>query len=142
MPLFLIARIAGRTVAIDASEVESVVDVGVIVPVPRADAVVRGLTALRSRVVTVIDTCVALGLPASGKASRRAIITVIEGHHYAIMVDALEDIVPLALTPLSSGITLDKGWHLAGRGVVERAGEPILVIALEALVPDTAALAA
>lgn len=142
MPLFLIARIAGRTVAIASREVESVVDIGPVVPVPRADGVVRGLTALRSRVVTVINTCVALGLPASRGETRRAVITVIEGHHYAILVDALEDIVPLDPAPLSSGIALDKGWRIAGRGIVERAGEPILIIALDALVPGSAALAA
>ena len=45
--LFLIAHLAGRAVAIDSAQVESVVDIGEIVPVPRAGAQVRGLAALR-----------------------------------------------------------------------------------------------
>ena len=59
--LFLIAHLAGRAVAIDSAQVDSVVDIGTIVPVPRADAQVRGLAALRSRVVTEIDPRAAIG---------------------------------------------------------------------------------
>ncbi|NWP61371.1 chemotaxis protein CheW, partial [Escherichia coli] len=51
--LYLIAQIAGRAVAIDSEQVESVVDIGEVTAVPRASAHVRGLAALRSRVVTV-----------------------------------------------------------------------------------------
>ena len=145
MTLFLIAQIAGRMVAIDSTQVESVVDIGTVVPVPRADRTVRGLAALRSRVVTVICTCAALGLPepiSDPKSTYRAVITVVDGHYYAILVDALEDVAPFKLAPLSSGIVLDKGWHTIGRGVIERAGEPILAIALDALVPGAVALAA
>ena len=61
--LFLIAHIAGRGVAIDSAQVESVVDIGHVTPTPRVARHIRGLAALRSRVVTVIDTHAALGLP-------------------------------------------------------------------------------
>ena len=145
MALFLLAQIAGRTVAIDSAQVESVVDIGTVVPVPRADAVVRGLTALRSRVVTVICTCAALGLPVpppDTSRAFRAVITIVDGHHYAILVDTLEDVAPFVPLPLPSGITLDRGWLTVGRGLIERAGEPILVIALDALVPGAIPLAA
>ena len=142
MPLFLIAQIAGRTVAIDSSEVESVVDIGTIVPVPRAESHVRGLAALRSRVVTVIDTRAALGLDPGLIEATRAVITVVEGHHYAVLVDALDDVAPFDLAAFAAGIRLDKGWSEIGRGIVERNGEPILVIALDALIPGATALAA
>ena len=142
MPLFLIAQIAGRTVAIDSSEVESVVDIGTIVPVPRAESHVRGLAALRSRVVTVIDTRAALGLDPGLIEATRAVITIVDGHHYAVLVDALDDVAPFDLTALAAGIRLDKGWCQIGRGIVERNGEPILVIALDALIPGATALAA
>ena len=99
--LFLVAHIAGRGVAIAAAQVDSVVDIGEIVAVPRADAVVRGLAALRSRVVTVIDTGIALGLSRTPDTMRRAVITVAEGHHYAILVDSVEDVAPFTRLPLS-----------------------------------------
>lgn len=136
--LYLIAQIAGRTVAIDSDQVESVVDIGEVTAVPRAMAHVRGLAALRSRVVTVIDTQSALGLDSSGNDANRAVITQIDGHHYALLVDALEDVAPFELRPLSGGISLDKAWKSVGRGVVERDGEPILAIDLASLVPGHA----
>ncbi len=53
--LFLLATIVGQEVAIRSDHVESVVDIGAITPVARTSRAVRGLAALRSRVVTVID---------------------------------------------------------------------------------------
>lgn len=139
--LYLIAQIAGRAVAIDSDQVESVVDIGEVTKVPRSAAHVRGLAALRSRVVTVIDTQAALGLTADEQEARRAVITQIEGHHYALLVDALEDVAPFELLPLSGGIALDEAWRVAGRGIVERDGEPILAIDLASLVPGLAVAA-
>ena len=132
--LYLIAQIAGRAVAIDSDQVESVVDIGEVTAVPRASSHVRGLAALRSRVVTVVDTQSALGLETAG-AARRAVITHVEGHHYAMLVDALDDVAPFELMPLASGVALDPAWRGAGRGIVERDGEPILAIDLASLVP-------
>ncbi|MCW4461072.1 chemotaxis protein CheW [Sphingomonas sp. BT-65] len=132
--LFLIAHVAGQAVAIDADQVESVVDIGTIVAVPRAGGHVRGLAALRSRVVTVIDTVAALGM-AGGSTASRAVITRVDGHHYALLVDALDDVAPFALQPLASGIPLSPAWQRAGHGLVERDGEPVLAINLTALVP-------
>ena len=140
--LFLIAHIAGRAVAIESRQVESVVDIGAIVPVPGTDRQVRGLAALRSRVVTVIDTHAVLGLPAADVEATRAVITHVEGHHYAILVDSLEAVAQFDLAPLSPGIVLDRGWRATGCGIVERAGEPILAIDLRALVPGLTAIAA
>ncbi|MEG3124669.1 chemotaxis protein CheW [Sphingomonas sp. GB1N7] len=140
--LFLIAHIAGRAVAIDSAQVESVVDIGTVIPVPKTSAQVLGLTALRSRVVTVIDTRAALGVAASDVPARRAVITVAEGHHYAVLVDSLEDVAPFDLLPLSPGIVLDGGWRGAGCGIVERDGEPVLAIDLRAVLPGLTTLAA
>jgi purine-binding chemotaxis protein CheW len=140
--LFLIAHLAGRAVAIDSAQVDSVVDIGAIVPVPRAEKQVKGLAALRSRVVTVIDPCAALGVPHAMEDSARAVVTRIDGHHYAIQVDSLEDVAPFEMSPLASGIVLDGGWGLAGCGTVELDGEPILVVDLRVLVPGALPIAA
>jgi purine-binding chemotaxis protein CheW len=139
--LYLIAQIAGRTVAIDSDQVESVVDIGDVTAIPRAADHVRGLAALRSRVVTVVDTQSALGLEPSGVEARRAVITLIDGHHYALLVDALDDVAPFDLLPLAGGVALNSAWRSAGRGIVERDGEPILAIDLASLVPGHAVAA-
>jgi purine-binding chemotaxis protein CheW len=135
--LYLIAHVAGRPVAIDSDQVESVVDIGEVTAVPRASQHVRGLAALRSKVVTVVDTQSALGLTARSDA-RRAVITHVDGHHYAMLVDSLEDVAPFDLLPLAGGVALDAAWRIAGRGIVEREGEPILAIDLASLVPGSA----
>lgn len=137
--LYLVAQIAGRAVAIDADQVESVVDIGEVTAVPLASDHVRGLAALRSRVVTVVDTQSALGLAGISDA-RRAVITLVEGHYYAMLVDALDDVAPFDLLPIAGGVTLEPAWREAGRGVVERDGEPILAIDLASLVPGHAVL--
>ena len=140
--LFLIAHIAGRAVAIDSAQVESVVDIGTVIPVPRTGGQVLGLAALRSRVVTVIDTRAALNVPAAAVPATRAVITAVEGHHYAVLVDSLEDVSLFERLPLSPGLALDRGWARAGVGIVERDSEPLLVLDLAAVVPGMIAAAA
>lgn len=135
MELFLVAHVAGRAVAISADQVDSAVDIGDVVAVPGAEGSVRGLAALRSRVVTVIDTGLALGLAPTPAVARRAVITRVDGHHYAFLVDALEDVAPFERQPLSSGLALRHGWAVAGAGLVEREGEPVLVLDLARIVP-------
>jgi purine-binding chemotaxis protein CheW len=137
--LYLIAQLAGRPVAIDSNQVESVVDIGEVTAVPRSCAHVRGLAALRSRVVTVVDTQSALGMAPSAQA-KRAVITRVDGHHYAMLVDALDDVAPFDLLPMAAGVALDSVWENAGRGIVERDGEPILAIDLASLVPSYASV--
>lgn len=139
---FLIAQIAGRRVAIPTAQVQSVVDLGEIMPAPLAPPQIRGLVAIRSRVVTVIDTDVALGLAPSSPDARRAVITAIDGHHYAILVDTLDEVDMLAPQPLSAGLALGARWSECATGIVDYAGEPMLVVDLAAWVPMTSAMAA
>ncbi|KQN25953.1 chemotaxis protein CheW [Sphingomonas sp. Leaf33] len=138
--LFLIAHIAGRTVAICSDQVESVVDIGEVTPVPRAAEMVRGLATLRSRVVTVIDARLALDFDRSDTAGR-AVIVRVDGHHYALLVDALDDVSAFTLQPLANGTALTPKWQAIATGIVERDGEPVLAIDLTALVPRVAVAA-
>lgn len=139
MTLLLIAHVAGQAIAIAAEQIDSVVDIGTVVPVPRTNPAVRGLTALRSRVVTVVDTGLALGLPATPADARRAVITQLDGHLYAVLVDAVEDVGAFEPGPLVGGLTLGGGWHAVGTGMVEHRGEPVLIVDLAMLVPMPAA---
>ena len=58
--LLLVVRLAGRRVAFPAAEVEGVVELEGLTPAPGAAPHVAGLSALRSRVLTVIDGLAAL----------------------------------------------------------------------------------
>ena len=53
--LLLVVTIGGERVALPAVAVESVVELDTLIPVPRAAPHIAGLSALRSRVLTVID---------------------------------------------------------------------------------------
>jgi purine-binding chemotaxis protein CheW len=140
--LFLLAVIDGRGIAIEAGQVDSVIDIGEIVAVPRVDAAIRGLAALRSRVVTVVDTRRLLDLAPALDGGRRAVTTSVDGQLYAFLVDALEDVAPFERQPIASGIALNGAWHDAGTGTIERDGEPLLIVDLAALVRTAPALAA
>ena len=139
---FLIAKIAGRHVAIPTAQVDSVIDLGEVLPAPLSPPEVRGLVAIRSRVVTVIDPDISLGLPPSSLERRRAVITAIDGHHYAILVDTLDEVDMLSPQPLSAGRALGQRWSECATGIVDYAGEPMLVVDLAAWVPMTSAMAA
>ncbi|QNE31291.1 chemotaxis protein CheW [Sphingomonas sp. NBWT7] len=132
--LHLLARVADRAIAVPAAMVDSVVDVPAIVPAPRAHPAVRGLAALRSRVVTVVDSWHLLGLGNAPLDVRRAILTVVDGHHHAILVDTLHDVLTLAVEPVPAGMPLGPRWGPIVVGASVHDGEPLLIVDIAALV--------
>jgi purine-binding chemotaxis protein CheW len=90
--LVLIASIAGERVAINAAIIDAVVDLWQVVPVPLASEHVIGIAAVRSRVLTVIDAAAAVGLRAKATGNR-AIVIETGGHHYALRVDSIAEVV-------------------------------------------------
>ena len=141
--LYLLARMADRAVAISADQVESVVDIGPLVPVPGAPCEVEGLAALRSRVMTVIGSRAALGAADRAAPTPRAVVSLIDGHRYAILVDSLEDVAAFECRPLPPGLSLGGRWASVARGLVEVDGEAVVTVDLRALVPGlTPSLAA
>jgi len=132
--LHLVGRLGGRGVLFAAAQVRRVVDIAEVVPVPRAAPAVRGLAALRSRVVTVIDSWRVLDLPSPPRGRHRAVTTAVDGHVYAVLVDDLEDAEPIEVTPLPPGIALGEHWAAVATGAAVRDGEPLLAIDLARLV--------
>ena len=144
--LLLIVDIAGERVALPSSEVESVVELDGVVPVPRAAPHVAGLSALRSRVLTVIDAKRSLDLGDSEWRSGilEAVVAEIDGHHYALIVDDVEDVVEALSEPAPVRGTMQAGWERAALGMVETETGPVLLIDVGALVagPDSGRAAA
>ena len=138
--LFLHATIAGQAVAIPTADVDSVIALDIIVPVPGSPLEVRGIAALRSRVVTVIDPVVLLG--AAPAQSDRAVVVAIDGHLYALIVDALEDVAPGIEEPIAVSAAAHPAWRTALRGSVLHDGRPVAVIDVRALIPQPHAAAA
>jgi len=141
--LYLIVWIAGQRVALPAQHVESVVEIDAITPVPLVAGHIAGLAALRSRVLTIVDSLAALELghtPLDGQ--RDAVIATVESHLYGLLVDRVEDVVALPgpLQPVRTA--LGPGWARAARGMIDHDGCALLVLDPVALVAGPAAMAA
>lgn len=140
--LVVLVTIDGKRVAISAPEVESVIELDTIYPVPGAPAYVAGLTAMRSQTMTVIDSRAALGLPSATKSAERCPVISINGHLYALLVDSVEDVVEASseCTPIAGGY--GAAWQHVAKGMVETDTGPVLLIDPEALILTRAQKAA
>ncbi|HEX8469128.1 MAG TPA: chemotaxis protein CheW [Allosphingosinicella sp.] len=141
--LLLIVRLAGERVALPAADVESVVEIEALTPVPGAAGHVAGLAALRSRVLTVID-CLAsldpsLRLPSE---AREAVMAVVDGHPYALLVEAVEDVVEASGERRPAGASLAARWRRIGLATIEAEGDLLLLADVEALIAGPAREAA
>ncbi|CAN5193959.1 MAG: chemotaxis protein CheW [Pseudomonadota bacterium] len=134
--LLLIVTIAGERVALPSAAVESVVELDTLIPVPRAASHVAGLSALRSRVLTVIDCMCSLELGSTDCSDgiREAAVVELDGHHYALLVDAVEDVVEALAEPTPVRAAMGRGWERVAKGMVETESGPLLLIDVAALV--------
>jgi purine-binding chemotaxis protein CheW len=140
--LLLIVRLDGERIALPAEDVESVVELDALTPVPGVPPHVAGLAALRSRVLTVIDCVASLEPGRTGGAIRDAVVVVAEGHPYALLVDAVEDVVDAEgeIGPVRTALAA--GWSRVARGMVEAEGQLTLLADVQALIAGPSARAA
>lgn len=134
--LLLIVTIAGQRVALRTSEVQSLVEIDTLAPVPRAPAHIAGLSALRSRVLTVIDCMHSLELirdPAA-RPMHEAVVVEHEGHSYALAVDSVEDVVVAKSGPVPLRAGLGDGWERVSLGMVECDDGALLLVDVAALI--------
>ncbi len=127
--LKLIARVASQEVAISADAVESVVEIDAITPVPLAARHIAGLAALRSRVLTIIDTYAALELGQSPRDDViQAIVVTIDNHLYGLLVDEVVDVAAITGDPQPLHAGLSPGWAHAALGLVEHQDRALLLL--------------
>ena len=134
--LLLIVSIAGSRVALPAAAVESVVELEALIPVPRAPDHLAGLSALRSRVLTVIDCMrsLELGETDCSDGIREAAVVELDGHHYALIVDLVEDVVESLSEPVPVRAAMGPGWERVSVGMVETEAGPLLLVDVAALI--------
>jgi purine-binding chemotaxis protein CheW len=134
--LLLVVFIAGERVALPAAAVESVVELDTLIPVPRAAPHVAGLSALRSRVLTVIDCVRSLELGSGGRSEgiQEAAVVELDGHHYALIVDLVEDVVEAQSEPMPVRAAMGAGWERMSLGMVETETGPLLLVDVAALI--------
>jgi purine-binding chemotaxis protein CheW len=109
--LYLVADLAGSRVAIESGLVESVVHVPEIVPAPMSDPVIAGIFALRSRVLTLIDTQYLItGVPQRPEKGALSVVTEIAGHQYGLLVDKVHDVVAIDTQQAETSIQAPAVW--------------------------------
>lgn len=133
--LMVMTQIAGRRCALPAHDVQSVIELATVTPVPQTPAFIAGITALRSQALTVIDCRIALGFENNEWATdERAAVVSVGGHSYALMIDTIEDITTSLSAPeqITGGFGSD--WSRVARGMIETSSGPALLIDLAALI--------
>lgn len=133
--LLVMAQIASRRCAMHAQEVQSVIEVGTITPVPRAPKFISGITAMRSQALTVIDCRNAIGFdPAQFPLDHRAIVVSVAGYSYALRIDAIEDITTGSsdAAPVPGGF--GKEWSRVAIGLIETRVGPALLLDLPRII--------
>ena len=97
---------------------------------PRAAPHVAGLSALRSRVLTVVDCMRSLELGETDCADgiREAAVVELDGHHYALIVDLVEDVLEAASDPQPVRAAMGDGLGARVAGMVETETGPLLLV--------------
>lgn len=127
--LYLIARIADTRVALRSRAIHSVVTVGTPVEVPGAPPHVAGLFALRSRVFTLLDPHVVVGLSAVPVAlGQRVIVVEVAEHGYALLADEIEDVCFIDAPETRVAGKLLPGWARVADAMIEHDGASLLVV--------------
>ena len=124
----LLVSIAGERAAFASEIIRSVVELDSITPVPRAPAHIAGLAALRSRAMTVVDCRRALELADADEAGSLAVVVELDEFLYALVIDAVEEVVPFDTEPSEIRADLLPGWTRASVGMVETSAGPALVL--------------
>jgi purine-binding chemotaxis protein CheW len=141
--LLLIVRLGGRRIALPASEIEAVVELEGITPAPRAADHVAGLSALRSRVLTVIDGLAALQLGRAEIAERcDAIVIQSGGHPYALLVEAVEDVIETDVAPVPVRAPVGPGWERVATGMIDVGDDLLLLVDPHVMIAGVGAIAA
>lgn len=141
--LFLIAYINGARVAIDSESIESLVHVQEVITVPKCDPSIAGLFALRSRVLTLIDSqYLVTGKNMQVSKGALAVVAEISGHHFGLLVDSVEDVVTINVDQIENSIKPAKAWARLVTGTASVGGEMVMILDPARLVNGEEALAA
>ncbi|MCG5514984.1 MULTISPECIES: chemotaxis protein CheW [Ectothiorhodospira] len=131
-------RLAEETYAINVMQVQEVLRVAEIAPVPGAPHYVLGIINLRGNVVTVIDARRRMGLmDKESDDSSRVVIIEVSGQVIGILVDSVAEVIELAekdVDPAPNVGNDESSKYI--QGVASREGELTIVVDLNKLLTD------
>jgi purine-binding chemotaxis protein CheW len=83
-----------------------------------------------------------LGVTDCSDGIREAAVVELDGHHYALLVDLVEDVVEALSDPAPIRAAMGPGWERASQGMVETETGPLLLVDVAALIAGAEAKAA
>jgi purine-binding chemotaxis protein CheW len=131
-------RLSDEIYGINVMQVQEVLRVSEIAPVPGAPHYVLGIINLRGNVVTVIDTRIRLGLETTEVTDSTRIV-IIEGakHVVGILVDCVAEVVDLPMSEVESAPNVGNDESAKYiQGVASRDDELLILVDLNKLLTD------
>jgi purine-binding chemotaxis protein CheW len=119
-------------------QVQEVLRLTDIAPVPGAPDYVVGIINLRGNVVTVIDTRKRFGLmPKKTDDSSRIIIIEVEGHVMGMLVDSVAEVVYLNQSQIDTAPNVNDDSSKFIQGVSNTGKQLLILIDVDKLLADT-----
>ncbi len=128
-------RLDNETYGVNVMQVQEVLRMTEIAPVPGAPDYVLGIINLRGNVVTVIDTRKRFGLePREVDDATRIVITEIEQQVIGMLVDAVAEVVDVRMSEIETAPNVgnDESSRFI-QGVSSREGELLILVDLNKL---------
>jgi purine-binding chemotaxis protein CheW len=133
---FVTMRLQGQLFGISVMAVQDVLRRLTVSPVPLAPPVVAGSLNIRGRIVTALDMRMRLHMPDS-ESSETTMYVVVEyqGELYALMVDAVGDVLNLPLAQFEKPpANLDHNWLGIASGVFKLQDELLIILDVAAII--------
>lgn len=128
-------RLDNETYGVNVMQIQEVLRMTEIAPVPGAPEYVLGIINLRGNVVTVIDTRKRFGLePRETDDATRIVITEIEQQVIGMLVDAVAEVVDVRMSEIETAPNVgndDSSRFI--QGVSSREGELLILVDLNKL---------
>ena len=83
-----------------------------------------------------------LGATDCSDGIREAAVVELDGHHYALIVDTVEDVIEAASDVVPVRAAMGPGWERVAQGMVETEEGPLLLVDVAALIAGVEAKAA
>ncbi|TXG82888.1 MAG: chemotaxis protein CheW [Sphingomonadales bacterium] len=142
---FVTISLCGQLLGIPVLLVQDVLKPQLITRVPLAPNWVAGVLNLRGRIVTAIDLRARLGLPPRGEGERAGMSVVVEykGEPYSLLIDRVGEVLSLDDALFEKNpVTLDPRWREVSNGIYRLEDQLLVVLDVNRLLEQNAALAA
>jgi len=113
--------LGGQLLGIDVAQVQDVIRLGAVSPVPLAPRWIAGVMNLRGRIVTAIDLRARFGLsPRQDRAGSMCVVVEHLGEPYGLIVDDVGDVIDVDPEQIEANPpTLDRRWQQVSDGIVK-----------------------